>query len=429
MAQMILPSRWCRVAAGFALAGALVCGGMQSIARGADAEWPRWRGPNQDDMSPDVGLLKTWPEGGPKLVWKLKEVGNGFSSISIAGGKIFTMGEDNESSYVHAIAMDGSKKLWSTKVGRTGGGGGYPGPRCTPTVDGEYVYAVGQFGDLVCLQAATGAEVWRKSLDKDFAGKMHSGWGFAESPLVDGEKLIVTPGGKKGTLLALNKLTGETIWRCTEWTDNAAYTGAVAATLAGKKQYVQLTADSVAGVEPETGKLLWRADRKGQTAVIPTPIVADDCVYVTSGYGIGCDQFKITLSGAEFKAANVYSNKVMVNHHGGVILKDGKLYGYSDGKGWTCQDFKTGDLVWKDKEHVGKGTISYADGMFYLRDESKDKGTIALIDATATGYKEHGRFELPDRSDKQQWPHMVILGGKLYIRDQGNLFCYDVKGK
>ncbi|QOV92536.1 PQQ-like beta-propeller repeat protein [Humisphaera borealis] len=401
---------------------------MSSFASAAEGDWPRWRGPNFDNVSPDTGLLKEWPKDGPALAWKSTDVGAGFSSISIAGGKIFTMGEAGDSSFVVALDMTG-KKLWSTKVGKTGGGGGYPGPRCTPTVDGEHLYAVGQYGDLVCLQAATGAELWRKNLNKDFGGKMMSGWGNSESPLVDGDRLIVTPGGKKGTVAALNKLTGETIWQSDDWTDDAAYTGVIIGTIAGKKQYVQFTAASVAGLNPETGDVLWKAERKGQTAVIPTPVVHNDHVFVTSGYGVGCDLFKVTADGATFKVEKVYSNKNMVNHHGGVILQDGKIYGYSDGKGWSCIDLLTGETVWKTKEELGKGAISYADGMFYLRDEGKSKGTIALIEASKEGYKEHGRFAPPKLSGKEQWPHLVIAGGKLYVRDQETLYCYDVKKK
>ena len=400
---------------------------VSAIAVHAANEWPRWRGANFDAKSTESGLLKEWPKEGPKLLWTGTGIGGGYSSVSVDGDRIYTMGESETGTSV--VALDGSgKKVWATQIGPKGGN--YPGPRCTPTLDGPHLYAVGQFGDVVCLKADTGAEVWRKNLAKDFDGKMHSGWGLSESPLVDGDKLIVTPGGKKGTLMALNKTTGEPIWRSTEWTDNAAYTGAIAATIAGKKQYVQLTAASVAGVDPETGKVLWKAERPGQTAVIPTPIVADDHVFVTSGYGVGCDLFKVSAdAGGAFSVSKVYSNKNMTNHHGGVVLHEGKLYGYSDGKGWTCVDFKTGEPVWKTKDELGKGTCTFADGMLYLRDENKGRGTLALIEASPEGYKEHGRFQPPQLSGQNQWPHLVVAGGRLYVRDQDNLYCYDVKAK
>lgn len=417
-----LPRRLARLV----LTASVVFGASTLFA--ADGEWPRWRGVNHDGISTEKGLLKQWPKEGPPLVWTSSEVGGGFSSVAVAGGKIFTMGQRGNSTFVVALDLNG-KKLWSTNIGKSGDPGGYPGPRCTPTVDGQHLFVVGQFGDVVCLQSANGGEVWRKNLKDDFGGKMMSGWGNSESPLVDGDKLIVTPGGKKGTVLALNKLTGETLWQTDDWTDNAAYTGVITATIAGKKQYVQFTDASVAGLNPETGDVLWKAAREGRTAVIPTPVVHNDHVFVTSGYGVGCDLFKVTADGAAYKVEKVYSNKNMVNHHGGVILLDGKIYGFSDGKGWSCIDFMTGESVWKTREELGKGTISYADGMFYIRDEGKGKGTIALIEASPAGYKEHGRFVPPKLSNREQWPHLVIAGGKLYVRDQENLHCYDIKAK
>lgn len=425
MTAVRVPSR--RLA-GVLFSAALAMGLATLPAHAADGDWPRWRGPAFDGKSTETGLLKEWPKDGPPLAWKSTDVGAGFSSVAVADGKIYTMGEMGDSSFVVALDLQG-KKLWSAKVGKTGGGGGYPGPRCTPTVDTQHIYAVGQYGDLVCLQAANGAEVWRKNLNTDFGGKMMSGWGNSESPLVDGDRLIVTPGGKKGTVAALNKLTGETIWQSDDWTDAAAYTGVIAGTIGGKKQYVQFTAAAVAGLNPETGDVLWKTEREGRTAVIPTPIIHNDHVYVTSGYGVGCDLFKVTADGAGFKVDKVYSNKDMVNHHGGVILHEGKLYGFSDGKGWICQDFLTGNTLWKTKEELGKGTISFADGMLYIRDENKAKGTIALIEASPEGYKEHGRFAPPALSGKMQWAHLVIAGGKLYVRDQETLYCYDIKKK
>jgi outer membrane protein assembly factor BamB len=389
------------------------------------AEWPQWRGPKRDGHSEDTGLLKEWPASGPPLLWKTNGVGAGYSSVSVTGGRIYTMGDRPDSSFIHALDLHG-KPVWSTKVGKPGGGGGYPGPRCTPTVDGERVYALGQHGDLVCVEAATGKEVWRKNLAKDFEGQV-GGWGYSESPLVDGEQVICTPGGKQGTLLALNKKTGAKTWQSYQFTDHAEYASPIVAEIGGVRQYVQLTGDSVAGIAAETGKLLWRASRHGSTAIIPTPVFHQDHVYVASGYGVGCNLFRITSSGNSFKAEQVYANKVMDNHHGGVVLVGEHLYGYSDGRGWVCQNFKTGEMVWSEKK-LGKGSIAYADERLYLRSEGS-KGTVALIEATPDGYKEHGRFDQPNRSGKESWPHPVITGGKLYLRDQDLLLCYDVQSK
>jgi len=388
-------------------------------------EWPQWRGPKRDGHSEDTGLLKEWPAGGPPLLWKTNGIGGGYSSVSVDNGKIFTMGDRADSSFLHALDLRG-KPLWSAKVGKPGGGGGYPGPRCTPTVDGERVYALGQYGDLVCVEAASGKEIWRKNLAKDFAGQV-GGWGYSESPLVEGEQIICTPGGMQGTLLALNKKTGVKTWQSYQFTDHAEYSSPIVAEIGGVRQYIQLTGDSVAGVAADTGKLLWRASRRGSTAIIPTPVFYRDHVYVTSGYGVGCNLFKINSTGSSFKAQEVYSNKVMDNHHGGVVLVGEHIYGYSDGKGWVCQNFMTGEMVWNDKK-LGKGSISYADGHFYLRSEGS-KGTVALIEASPEGYRERGRFDQPNRSGKESWPHPVIAGGKLYLRDQDLLLCYDLQSK
>lgn len=386
------------------------------------ADWPQWRGPERDDHSSDTGLLHQWPKEGPRLLWKTDGLGAGYSTVSIVGDRIFTAGDGPDSSLVHALSSEG-KVIWSSKLGRPGEAGGYVGPRAQPTVDEGAVFMLGQFGDLVCYDAATGKETWRKNLSKDFGGE-RGGWGYAESVLVDGDNVICTPGGRKGTMLALNRKTGEQVWRTTDLADKAEYVSAVVATIGGVKQYVQMTGNSVFGVSP-VGKLLWRAERRGITATIPTPVVYNDHVYVTSGYGVGCSCFKISKQVDEFKAEQVYKNRIMVDHHGGVVRVGDYLYGHSDGNGWVCQKFDTGELVWKTNS-VGKGSLTFADGQLYLRSEG-GAGRIALVDATPEGYREHGRFEQPQRSNKNSWPHPVVINGRLYIRDQEWLLCYEVK--
>jgi outer membrane protein assembly factor BamB len=392
----------------------------------ATTDWPQWQGPNRDNLSAETGLLKAWPADGPALAWKAENLGGGFSSVSVSDGEIFTIGDLGEAACVEALDLTTGKLRWKTRLGPIGGGGGYPGPRGTPTVDGKLVYALGQFGDLVCLQAADGHEVWRKNINRDLAGKMMSGWGNAESVLVDGDKLLCTPGGHGGTLVALNKKNGATLWRSTELKDNATYASLIAVDIAGARQAIVLTDMHVAGIAVASGKVLWKAERAGKVAVIPTPIYKDNQVFVASGYGIGCNAFKITAAGGKYDAAQIYANTDMVNHHGGVILLNDNLYGFSDKGGWTCMDFKTGKVVWCEKK-LGKGTLSYADGHFYLRDEGT--GTLVLIEATPDGWKESGRFNQPDRSKAKAWPHTVISNGKLFVRDQGTLLCYDIQQK
>jgi outer membrane protein assembly factor BamB len=239
--------------------------------------------------------------------------------------------------------------------------------------------------------------------------------------------VICTPGSSQGSLIALNKKTGELLWQTKELTDSAEYSSPIVAEIGKARQYIQLTGANVVGIDAKTGKVLWRAPRQGRTATIPTPIFHDNCVFVTSGYGVGCNLFRITSAPSGFTAEQVYANKIMVDHHGGVLRIGDYLYGHSDGQGWVCQEFKTGNLVWKNAG-VGKGSLTYADGHLYLRSES-GKGVLALVEATPEGYREKGRFDQPDRTDKNSWPHPVIANGKLYLRDQDVLLCFDVKAK
>jgi outer membrane protein assembly factor BamB len=400
-----------------------VCGAIS--AQGND--WPQWRGVNRDDICTETGLLQQWPAGGPRLLWKATELGAGYSGLAVVGPHIYTAGAKGEFTYVMALNAADGKQVWSSKLGHTEAPGGFEGPRGTPTVDGDLLFALDQSGALACFQTADGKLVWQKDFIKDFGGESPR-WGFAESPLVDGDKLVITPGGSEGSIVALDKKTGTLLWRSQGFTDEPHYSSLIIAEIAGVRQYIQLTSASVVGVAAADGKVLWRAARKGNVAVVPTPIYSDGYVYVSSGYGNGCNLFKVTASDGKFSASQVYANKVMGNHHGGVIKVGGFLYGYSDGKGWTCQDFKDGQVRWQDKDHLGKGSLAYADGRFYLRSEDK-RGTIALIEATPTSYEEHGRFDQPDRSDKNSWPHPVIAEGKLFLRDQDVLLCYQVKAQ
>jgi len=398
-------------------------------APGASDDWPQWRGPNRDGHSPDTGLLKHWPAGGPTLLWKATGLGSGYTSVSVVGNRLFAMGDKGDANYAIALDRADGKTLWTAKVGKAGapGWGGFEGPRATPTVDGDLVFAVGQYGEAACLDAATGKEQWRKDYVGDFGGKVPE-WGFSGMPLVDGENVILIPGGPRGNLVALQKRTGAVVWQSKDFTDGIHYSSPIVVEIGGIRQYIQLTDASVAGIAAADGRVLWRAPRAGKTAVIPTPIYHDHCVYVSSSYGVGCNLFKISVAGGEFAAEQLYANKVMMNHHGGVVLVGEYLYGYSEGKGWTCQDFATGKAMWQEKARLGKGSLVDADGMLYLRAES-GPGSVALMEATPRGYREQSRFNPPERSDKNSWPHPVIAGGRLYLRDQDLLLCYDVRAK
>jgi outer membrane protein assembly factor BamB len=393
-------------------------------------DWPQWQGVNRDGKSVETGFLKTWPSGGLKLIWRTGNLGEGFAGVSIVGNRLYTMGGMSETNAIIAIDTEKGKILWSTKfgvaglVGNTRSGNTFPGPRCTPTVDGDMIYGVDHHGELICVAAEDGKIQWSKHFVNDFGGSLPR-WGYSESPLVDGNQLVVTPGGPKGAIVALNKRTGDVIWQSKEFTDEAHYSSIVAVEIDDVHQYVQLTGESVVGISPKDGSVLWKATRRGRVAVIPTTIVEGNYVYVSSGYGIGCNLFKVTSNNGKFTVERVYENRNMVNHHGGAVKIGDYLYGYSDGKGLTCQNFISGEIVWAEKEKIGKGSVSFADGMLYFREERS--GDMVLVEAFPTGYSEKGRLAQPDRAKDMAWPHPVIANGKLYLRDQDILLCYDVK--
>ena len=316
------------------------------------------------------------------------------------------------------------------------------GPRGTPTVDGDFVYGLGAQGELICVDIGSGGVVWRKNLKTDLGGEMWSEWGYSESPLVDGDLVVCTPGGKSGTLAALDKKTGEVRWRSKDWTDKAAYSSVVVTVVGGVRQYVQMTGESVAGIAAEDGRLLWRFRRSSPTAPVPTPIVDGDRVYVSSGYGAGCALLRLTAKCKDVSCTEVHKNKNLVNHHGGAVLTGGCVYGYDDNKGLVCQDFQTTEVVWAqkdvdslwDKEHnrgvFGKMSLTCADGRLYCYGE--DAGTVLLVEATPKGLNVNGRFTIPEQTKVKRksgkiWTHPVVADGKLYLRDQDLIFCYDVK--
>jgi outer membrane protein assembly factor BamB len=392
------------------------------------ADWPQWRGPDRDDISKETGLLKKWPDGGPKKLWMSDKGGLGYSGPAIAGGTLYTMGaNDNGEEFLLALDAGTGTEKWRTPVGPR-----YPnkwgdGPRATPTVDGDLVYAMGGKGDLLCASTKDGKTVWKAAM-ADIGGKL-PGWGYTESVCVDGANVYATPGGPQGAVVAFDKLTGKKLWQSTEWTDGAQYSSIVPTEINGTHQLVQRTSTNVAGIDPKEGKILWKQEfPKGKVAVIPTPIIKGNQVYVSAGYGAGCMAFTV---GADNKTAVTYENGDMENHHGGVILIGDHLFGHSNKGGWTCQDWKTGAVKWVEKSKLGKGAIHCADGMLYLVDESN--GTVALIEASTEGWKEQGRFKLDPQTqqrakDGRIWTHPVVSNGKLYLRDQELIFCYDVKG-
>jgi outer membrane protein assembly factor BamB len=412
--------------------GALPLAAQNRTVAAAAADWPTWRGPARDGLSPDKGLLKKWPDEGPKLLWSFEKAGKGYSSPAISGGRIYLTGTRRGKAEIICIDAANGKELWSTTIGQDPEKGYHvgwgSGPRGAPTVSDGLVYAMSANGELTCVTADRGTRKWSKDLVEDFGGKVPE-WGYSESPLVDGNRLVVTPGGKDGAIVAFDKKSGKELWRSKGLEDHAQYASLVAADVKGKRQYIQLFMNTLAGVDASNGELLWSTKwPEGRTAVIPTPIYEDGHVYITSGYGGG--SMLVKIDGGE--AEEVWKNKVMKNHHGGVVLVDGYLYGFSDGGGLVCQDFKTGEQKWNKRgEGIQKGAVHYADGMLYCMDE--DEGSVFLVEATPDGFNEKGRFPMPgktqlrDGTQGKVWTHPVVIGGKLYLRDQDLLFCFDVK--
>jgi outer membrane protein assembly factor BamB len=386
------------------------------------ADWPQWRGIDRTGISRETGLLKSWPEGGPKLAWTGRNLGEGHSTPSVSAGKIYGMGLRGEDEVVWALDEKSGKELWSTRIGagaQLQGQQGGNGPRATPTIDGQLLYVLGAGGEMACLTDG-GKIKWQKNLVTDFGGRVPT-WGYSESPLIDGDKVIVTPGSRTTSMVALDKLTGETRWKTAIPNTSAGYSSAIIAEVEGQKQYIQLMAGGVVGVNAADGQLAWRFDAPAtpRGIVCSTPIYRDGYVFAASGYGHGGGLAKVTKS----SATDVYFTRDMKNQHGGMVVVGDYLYGFDDPSTLTCLNFKTGEVKWTNRS-VGKGSVAFADGMIYARSERQG---IALVEATPNGYVEKGRFDQPERSNAAAWPHPVIANGKLYLRDQGNLFCYDVK--
>jgi outer membrane protein assembly factor BamB len=403
-------------------------------------DWPQWRGPDRNGRAAESGLLQEWPEGGPPLAWKAAGVGAGYSSVAVTGGKIYTMGDLDGGQHVIALEDGNGKILWKTHVGPSHKDK-YIGTRSTPTVVGDKLYVVTTEGGVFCLTTKSGEVVWQRDLRKDFNGYLMKAmgsydWKFAESPLVDGNRVIVTPGHISALMVALDAGSGEEIWRTQgrdlgeAGRDGAGYSSAVVSEAGGVRQYVQLYGRGAIGVEAKTGKLLWGYNRvANDVANISTPIVRGDYVFVSTGYGTGSALLQIKRDGESWKADEIYflEADTMQNHHGGLILDGDTVYtGTGHNKGFPLAvDLKTGKVAWGPERNEGtrSAAIAYADGRLYFRYEN---GLVVLLDATPEGYHERGSLMIPD-VEQFSWPHPVIANGKLYLREQDNLYVYDLK--
>ena len=387
--------------------------------RGLD-DWPQWRGPKRDGVSAERGLLKDWPAGGPKLAWKASGAGEGYSSFATANGRLYTLGARGGTEYVIAYDAASGKKLWEAAHGQRFSNDRGDGPRATPTIEGNLLYAFGASGDLSALDAATGKIQWRVNVLKQFGGSNIT-WGLSESPLVLSDRILINAGAPGASIVALKKTDGSLIWKSQR--DEAGYSSAVLQEIGGVRQAIYFTGQRALGIDVDTGKLLWSYNKvANNTANIATPIVRDNRVFLSSGYGTGAALLEMSPAPAGISAKEVYFSREMRNHHASSVLIGDYLYGFSDAI-LTAMQFDTGKVVWRDRS-VGKGSVVFADDRLYLFSEN---GVMGLAEANPAGYREHGRFELRT-GNLPTWSHPVVSGGKLFIRDQDTVYAYDVKG-
>jgi len=384
--------------------------------------WPRFHGPRGDNVSDDTGLLTEWPEGGPPLVWTASGIGEGYSGVSIAEGLIYTSGNIEEKSVVTALTLDGQTE-WQADNGPAWTGS-YPGTRSTPTIDGERVYDESPLGQVTCCKAKTGEKLWSRNILEEFGSK-NIQWALAESVLIDGPRLICTPGGPNTAVVALDKMTGETVWQSpTAEGDLAGYCSPTLVEYQGLRMIFVMTARGVIGVNADSGDLLFRFPHETKYDInVQKPIFRDGMLFFTSGYGSGSVMLKLTVDGGSVSVEEAWRNKDLDNHHGGVLLLDGYLYGSDMRTKWLCLDWKTGETMYAERG-VGKGSLTAAEGMLYVLSE---KHRVGLVPATPERHEVVSQFRLPEGGEGNSWAHPVVCGGRLYLRHGDFLYAYDVK--
>jgi outer membrane protein assembly factor BamB len=405
------------------IATVIVMGAVSLRGQSASTDWPQWRGPERTGISKETGLLAQWPRSGPSVAWSAAMLGAGYGSVAVHGDRVYLQGMRNRQSVVSTLNRADGKPVWVRILGPAGDNDRGPGPRGTPTIDGDRLYALSETGDLACLRTSDGTVVWQRNILKDFRGE-NPYWLISESPLVDGNLVIVTPGGRGAGVVALDKMSGKTVWQSKELSDGAGYASPIVADVGGVRTIMTFTADAGVGVRASDGKLMWRNSQAANgTANIATPVYSDGKVFFTSSYGTGASLLGLKAAGGEVRAQEIYFTRDMKNHHGGVVLMNGHIYGYNDSI-LTCLEFASGKMLWRDRS-VGKGAVTYADGHLYILSENN---VVGLVEATPAGYREKGRFNITDQG-WPSWSHPVVSGGRLYIRNQGTLTSYDVRAR
>ena len=396
---------------------------LSSVALAGDAgDWNQFRGPNRDNLSTETGLADQWPSDGPARVLTMTGVGQAYSSVSLVGDLLYTMGNKDGAEYVFALNRQTGDIVWKTRSGNEYHDGTGDGPRGTPTVVDGLVYSLGGNGDLTCLDASTGDVKWQQNILKEYGGGNIT-WGISESVLVDDGSVICSPGGRDATVVSLDAKTGKVNWRSKVPEQPAAsYASPVVMKIGNVKQYVIFTSKGICGVRAADGEPLWGQNKSSNgTANCATPLVVDNFVFSSSDYGTGAELVELKAQRNSVTAENVYFTKDMKNHHGGMVLHQGHVFG-SNGDRFACVNLRSGKAAWQKPEM--KGSVFFADGKIVFRHEN---GPVYLMAADTSEYKELGRFEQPDRSGSPAWAHPVIAGGQLYLRDQDKILVYDLK--
>lgn len=400
----------------------------------ADSDWPQWAGPNRDHHSGATGLLKQWPAAGPKQLWKFDNAGLGYSSFSVADGQLYTLGTVDGSNYAICLDVNSGKQLWRTRLGPAIPESAYNqgwagGPRSTPTVTPKGIVVLDDGGALFCLNSETGDPIWQRHLVDDFGGQIPK-WGYSDSPLVDGDRLIVLP-GKDKFLVALDLATGKEIFASQGFEEPAHYVSVIKHNVGGVDMYITAAASGLVGFSAQDGSVLWTNTASGNgVATIPTPLVRDNHVYHTSAYGTGCVLVELAAKGGQVSADQVYFSKTMQNHHGGAVLVGDHVYGFKKGGGWVCHDFMTGKLTWRKRiTGDGSASVTYADGRLYVY--GSNSGKCYLVEPSPEEWKERGVLELPeqtqlDRRSGAIWAHPVVADGKLFLRDMDLIYAFDI---
>lgn len=392
-------------------------------AAGTQPYWPRFHGPNFDNCSPDKGLLRSWPADGPPLRWKVTGIGEGYSSVTLADGRIFTAGNIGDKTVVTGLNLAG-QILWQSENGRAWTES-YPGTRGTPTIDGPRVYHLSPLGQLSCYVAATGKLLWTVNVLERFRSRNIT-WALAESVLIDGERVICCPGGPEVSVVALDKMSGRTVWQAPSTGDLAGYASPSLGEFAGRRIIFTMNAKAVIGVDADTGELLFRHEHQTAYDVnVQMPIFRDGHVFISTGYGSGAKLLRLVPAGGKLDVELVWHERSFDNHHGGVLYLDGFLYGSNHRGQWMCLRFTTGEIMYRHAG-VGKGSLTYADGMLYVLSE---RGVVGLVEATPYQHRVVSQFRLPPDGTGPSWAHPVVIGGTLYIRHGNVLYAYNVRAQ